>query len=115
MEEPIKKHEQPLAHQSVENAKSYIQREWMKKRKAKAEKIGQECTKRLNEYLDSYFNSFSQADPEKNEFAYNVYNKEWKAYCYKVNATQNSIVLKFDHFETEVALIVSKNPQFQTK
>lgn len=83
-----------------------------KKYNDKVEKLGLQYQSRLNEYLNSYFNSFSE-DPAENKFAYDTLNRSWKEYAMKANMSQKVLKLKIDSFEREVAIIVSKNPQFQ--
>lgn len=85
-----------------------------KKYNDKVEKLGVQYTNRLNEYLSTYFNSFS-SDMAENKFAYDTLNKSWREYAMKANMSQKVLKLKVDSFEKEVAIIVSKNPQFQTE
>ena len=99
---------------AFEDAQKKILVDRIKNANKQQEKLGKEYTARLNEYLNTYFNNFS-ADQKENEFAYDTLNKTWKAYTYKENKSQDILKLKADSFEREVANIVSKNPQFQTK
>lgn len=95
-------------------AQRKIFEEKLKRYETKTEELGKIYTERLNEHLSTYFNNFSD-DQQVNEYAYDLLNKTWKAYCQKVNATQSVVKLKADRFEFETARIVRENPQFQVK
>ena len=101
-------------HSSVEATRAKIFDNRIKNRNEKAAIHAKEVEARLNEYLDAYFSGFSD-DNEENELAYNTFNREWKAYCFRVNTSQKLIVLRHESFERESALIIENNPQFQPK
>ena len=98
---------------ALELAQEKIMKERVRLHNEKIEKLGEEFSGRLNEFLSTYFNNFSE-DKDANDFAYDVLNKEWKSYVNKRNTLQKIIQIKHDAFEVEVARIISENPQFQT-
>lgn len=97
---------------AVQLAQETIYAERVKRHNEKCETLAKGYTERLNEHLSAYFNNFSD-DEQTNEFAYDLLNKEWKAYVQRVNATNKLFQLKSNSFENECATIISKNPQFQ--
>jgi len=97
---------------ALDLARERILNERIKKAHARAEELSVVYTKKLNEYLDTYFRNFSP-EISDNEFAYNLLNKDWKAYCVRANLAQKIVVLRSNAFEVEVERIVKENEQFQ--
>jgi hypothetical protein len=96
----------------LEKAQKAIYKERVANYEKEVEKVGRVYTDKLNEYLSTYFNGFSAVKSE-NEFSYDVLNKAWREFVRKENGVQRLMNLKADSFEKEVAIIVSKNPQFK--
>jgi hypothetical protein len=95
-----------------DDARKKILVDRIKNENKERDRLGQMYNARLNEYLNTYFNSFSQ-DKRENEFAFDTLNKTWKKYVAWENKSQTLLTLKADSFEKEVSIIVSKNPQFK--
>jgi hypothetical protein len=93
-------------------ARKTILNERMRNAYKRAEELSVGYTNRLNEYLNTYFSNFSEVVSE-NEFAYAVLNKQWRAYCRKVNVAQKYVTLRANAFEVEVARIVKEDVKFQ--
>ena len=100
-------HKTPLERAQEEITKK--RNELTKKKTAELAKI---YIERLNGYLGTYFNGWSEIE-EENTISYETLNKSWREYAVKANRTQKYLVLSINAFEVEVARIVSENPQFQ--
>lgn len=97
---------------ALQLAQEKIHNERVKRHNEKVESLGKHYTDRLNEYLNTYFNNFTD-DDQANLFAYDLLNKEWKTYSQNANTSQKVLQLRSNSFEVEVARIVKENPQFQ--
>ncbi len=69
-------------------------------------------TDKLNSLLSRYFDNFFDISAN-NAIRYKELNGEWKQYCHNINRLKKvKIPVVINAFETEVAQIIEKNPQF---
>lgn len=106
------------ANYDMENPFQKAQQELFEKRnkfrEGKLAELHKIYKERLDGYLGTYFNGWSDIE-EENEISYDTLNKSWVTYCVNANRTQKYVDLKVKAFEEEVTRIISENPQFQPK
>lgn len=70
-------------------------------RKEKFDNLAKASEVKLNDLMNLYFMNLTN-DSEEQVVTFDILNKEWKDYVYKVNSTQKIISLNHDAFEKNI-------------
>lgn len=65
---------------------------------------------KLNEFLKLYFQTckIGEENSEESKEAFELINREWKAYCSRLNSTQKLITVQYQAFEENVPRIIQE-------